>query len=147
MFDYLILIKNDLEWNIPILMAAAIIAVLYIILLKQTTEFTILQKQPLIFLLTLGLFVLVVGSPLSTISHLSFSLHMIQMSILFFFYSATVVIWHSEARLSAIVECYPSQVFSFCKTCRCTIYFCGPIFHVSFTNNIKPYLCSSCNSI
>ncbi|MEH7343322.1 cytochrome c oxidase assembly protein [Bacillus sp. JJ1532] len=84
MFDYLLLIRNELEWNIPILMTAVFIAVLYTILVRQTTKFTMLQKQPFLFLSSLGLLVLIVGSPFAAISHLSFSLHMIQMSILFF---------------------------------------------------------------
>lgn len=84
MFDYLILIRNELEWNIPIIITAVFFAVLYIILVKQTTTFKVHQTKPLLFLLSLGLLVLVVGSPLAVISHLSFSLHMIQMSILFF---------------------------------------------------------------
>ncbi|WP_255259870.1 cytochrome c oxidase assembly protein [Lentibacillus sp. CBA3610] len=42
------------------------------------------SKQILLFFLALGLFYVVVGTPLSTISHFSFSLHMMQMSILYF---------------------------------------------------------------
>ncbi|MBY0121296.1 cytochrome c oxidase assembly protein [Bacillus sp. S/N-304-OC-R1] len=84
MFQYLLLISNALEWNIPILMTSIFILISYILLVKQTTELTIMHKQPLLFLLSLALLVLIVGSPLAAIAHLSFSLHMIQMSILFF---------------------------------------------------------------
>ncbi|WP_406603749.1 cytochrome c oxidase assembly protein [Neobacillus rhizosphaerae] len=51
---------------------------------KRYSELTLLHKQPLLFLLSLALLILTTGSPLATLSHLSFSLHMIQMSILFF---------------------------------------------------------------
>ena len=48
------------------------------------TKGKIQPKQPILFFLGLGLLYVTIGSPISTISHLSFSLHMIQMSMLYF---------------------------------------------------------------
>lgn len=74
----------DLTWNIPLLLGVIGIASLYAFLVNRLTDIKMHHKQPLFFFLSLGLLYLTIGSPLTTISHLSFSLHMIQMSILYF---------------------------------------------------------------
>lgn len=89
---YLLLMIHDLEWNIPLLLLGVSIAIFYIILVKQMTELTMLHRQPLLFFLSLSLLVLLVGSPLATVSHLSFSLHMIQMSVLFFIIPPLIIV-------------------------------------------------------
>jgi len=71
-------------WNTPLLVGLTGIVVLYTVLIHRFTEIKINHKRPLFFFLSLGLLYLTIGSPLTTISHLSFSLHMIQMSILYF---------------------------------------------------------------
>ncbi|MFD1039384.1 cytochrome c oxidase assembly protein [Virgibacillus byunsanensis] len=81
---YEVLLWGQLVWNIPLLVCFLGIAILYAYVLKQFTNLKLHNKQPLLFFLSLGLLCLIVGSPLSAISHLSFSLHMMQMSILYF---------------------------------------------------------------
>lgn len=71
-------------WNTPYLIGVTCVAVLYIILLKAFTKTKIYQKQPLLFFISLFLFYVTIASPLSAMGHLSFSMHMIQMSILYF---------------------------------------------------------------
>ncbi|WP_307794877.1 cytochrome c oxidase assembly protein [Alkalihalobacillus sp. BA299] len=79
-----VLLEGQLMWNTPLLVCLIGIAVLYALLVYRLTDIKIYYKQPLFFFLSLGLLYLTIGSPLTTISHLSFSLHMIQMSILYF---------------------------------------------------------------
>lgn len=81
---YELLLLGQLEWNISLLICLLCIAIVYAYLHKQFTDKKIHHKQPLLFFLAICLLYLLTGSPLSEISHLSFSLHMIQMSILYF---------------------------------------------------------------
>lgn len=74
----------DLTWNKPLLLCVIGIAVLYALFVNRLKDIKMYHKQPLFFFLSLGLLYLTIGSPLTMISHLSFSLHMIQMSILYF---------------------------------------------------------------
>ncbi|EKN71393.1 hypothetical protein BABA_01885 [Neobacillus bataviensis LMG 21833] len=77
-------LQGQLLWNTPLLAGFIMAGVLYGFLLVNFTKGKIHPKQPILFFLGLGLLYITVGSPLSTISHLSFSLHMIQMSMLYF---------------------------------------------------------------
>ena len=79
-----VLLKDQLMWNTSLLAGLTCIAVLYSLLVHRWTEQKMYHKQPLFFFFSLGLLYLTIGSPLTAISHLSFSLHMIQMSILYF---------------------------------------------------------------
>lgn len=81
---YDVLFGGSFVWNIPFLVGITCTVVLYAYLIKQLENIKIFHKQPLLFFLSLGLLYAVIGSPLSTISHLSFSLHMMQMSVLYF---------------------------------------------------------------
>ncbi|MBS4219687.1 cytochrome c oxidase assembly protein [Bacillus sp. FJAT-49711] len=78
------MLEGQLEWNFPLLFILAIIAILYALLLKHLTIIKIYHVRSILFFISISLFYLVIGSPLSVISHLSFSFHMIQMSILYF---------------------------------------------------------------
>lgn len=71
-------------WNISLLTAVLCLAFFYVILIKYVLRLTLYHKQLLIFFCSLLLFYLTIGSPFVSISHLSFSLHMIHMSFLFF---------------------------------------------------------------
>ncbi|WP_066065522.1 cytochrome c oxidase assembly protein [Neobacillus soli] len=71
-------------WNTPLLAGLICIAVLYGFLLLAFTQVKIYQKQPQLFFLSLVILYVTIGSPFAALSHLSFSLHMLQMSILFF---------------------------------------------------------------
>ncbi|WP_449354855.1 cytochrome c oxidase assembly protein [Virgibacillus natechei] len=81
---YTVLLGGQLTWNIPLVVGLTCIAVLYSFFVKRDTRIPLTRLQPLLFFLGLVLLYLATGSPLSTISHLSFSLHMIQMSLLYF---------------------------------------------------------------
>ncbi|WP_164525416.1 cytochrome c oxidase assembly protein [Siminovitchia acidinfaciens] len=69
-------------WNMPLLMVLACISVIYCFFIKK--DLKIKPIQPWLFFMCIGLFYLLMGSPLYVISHASFSTHMIQMSILYF---------------------------------------------------------------
>ncbi|MBY7145067.1 cytochrome c oxidase assembly protein [Virgibacillus sp. NKC19-3] len=79
-----ILLEDQSSWNIPLVVGLTCIAVLYSFFIKRDTRIPLTHLQPFLFFLGLGLWYLASGSPLATISHLSFSLHMIQMSLLYF---------------------------------------------------------------
>ncbi|MEH7075755.1 cytochrome c oxidase assembly protein [Neobacillus drentensis] len=81
-FDFLL--QGQLLWSLPLLAMLFFIGGLYVILLLSFTKIKIRQKQPLFFFLSLVILYLTIGSPLSSLSHLSFSLHMLQLSILYF---------------------------------------------------------------
>lgn len=79
-----VLLEDYLIWNTPLLVGLIGMAVIYSLFVHRYTNIKWCGKQPLFFFLSLGLLYVAIGSPLTTISHLSFSLHMIQMSILYF---------------------------------------------------------------
>ncbi len=84
MFE-VILFEGQLEWDLLLLVGLACIAAFYILQVKRSTSVKIYHNQPLIFFLGLIMLYIASGSPLAKMSHLSFSTHMIQMSILYFF--------------------------------------------------------------
>ncbi|WP_420850323.1 cytochrome c oxidase assembly protein [Peribacillus alkalitolerans] len=68
-------------WNTPLLVFIACLGVLYFILIK---DHSFPRRHALLFYLGLILTSIVFGSPIYILGHLSFSLHMLQMSILYF---------------------------------------------------------------
>lgn len=81
---YDIWLGGQLLWNIPLLVCLFGIAVLYAFLLLSYTNVKLHHKQPLLWFLSLGILYVTFGSPFAAISHLSFSMHMLQLSILYF---------------------------------------------------------------
>ena len=79
-----VLLQGQLLWNLPLLLVFLFMGGLYVVLLHSFTKLKIRQKQPLLFFLSLAILYLTIGSPLSSLSHLSISLHMLQLSILYF---------------------------------------------------------------
>lgn len=79
-----VLLVEGMMWNTRLLAGIICLAMLYVFLLNRFTNIKVYHKQALLFFLGSGLLYIIIGSPLSNISHLSFSLHMIQMSILYF---------------------------------------------------------------
>lgn len=71
------------EWNLSLLMGVILLAGLYITMVIYVRS-EINYKQTLLFFLCLTLIYFVFGTPITAIVHLSFSLHMIQMSIIYF---------------------------------------------------------------
>lgn len=74
------LLGEQMTWNMPLLLVLIGIGILYGLFVNMKVS----CRQLFFFFLSIGLFYLMMGSPLTTLSHLSFSLHMIQMSILYF---------------------------------------------------------------
>lgn len=81
---YAMWLEGQSLWNTPLLAFLICIACLYAVLVLSYTKIKLNQKQPLLFFLSLGIMYVTFGSPFETISHLSFSLHMLQLSILYF---------------------------------------------------------------
>lgn len=96
------LFEDPLVWNVPLLTGLIGVCAFYIVLIRTYTEIKIYDKQPLLFCLSLTLLYLTIGSPLSSINHLSFSLHMIQMSLLFFVIPPLFLLGIPEASLLMI---------------------------------------------
>lgn len=71
------------EWSVSWFIGLVLLMVLYIITVKYFSQKTN-YKQLLLFFLCLTLTYLIFGSPVASVVHLSFSLHMIQMSIIYF---------------------------------------------------------------
>lgn len=70
-------------WNMPLVLILACISAMYCFMAKKRSE--VWPKKFGLFHAGIGLFYLLMGSPLYVLSHLSFSTHMLQMSILYFF--------------------------------------------------------------
>ena len=83
---YDVLLGGQLVWNLPWLVVIVGAAAAYGFFIRYSTNLKINQRQPLLFFLSLIIFYLMVGSPLSAFSHLTFSSHMVQMGILFFIF-------------------------------------------------------------
>lgn len=81
---YEALLLGQLVWNFPLLVFLIGIVMVYSFVLIKFTAIRLFSKQPLLFFLSFILLYFVVGSPFSAIGHLSFSFHMLQMSILYF---------------------------------------------------------------
>ncbi|MBO1005687.1 cytochrome c oxidase assembly protein [Pseudogracilibacillus auburnensis] len=77
------LLVGQLTWNTPLLLLLIAIITLYFGFFIQNKQVTT-SLEALFFLTGIVILYLATGSPLLTISYLSFSLHMIQMSLLFF---------------------------------------------------------------
>ncbi|AZU63948.1 hypothetical protein CHR53_23335 [Neobacillus mesonae] len=86
MFYYTLLLSGQLAWNIPLLMGLLLVAFLYGILVTYFTNIKIFGRHPLLFFTSLAILYITIGSPLAALSHLTFSTHMVQMSILFFIF-------------------------------------------------------------
>jgi len=77
------LLHGQLTWNLPLLCISVFLIIVYFYYSKRNPS-SIPLRKPLFFLAGISLLYLAIGSPLLAISHLSFSFHMIQMSILYF---------------------------------------------------------------
>lgn len=82
MFSFYILVSD--EWSGIFFMILVFIALLYGTLIKQGTNLKLYSPQPLIFFFSLCVAYLIIESPLSILSHLLFSSHMVFMSIHYF---------------------------------------------------------------
>lgn len=78
------ILMNQLTWNWPLLLTLLGIVALYLFAVHRYAKGKTILLQPFCFFTGCLLLLLVVVSPFAIISHVSFSLHMIQMSILYF---------------------------------------------------------------
>lgn len=81
---YEVLLLGQLEWNFLLFVFLFGITIVYSYVLFKFTSIRLFSKQPVLFFLSLILLYITIGSPLSAFSHLSFSLHMVHMSFLYF---------------------------------------------------------------
>ncbi|MEI5907993.1 cytochrome c oxidase assembly protein [Bacillus spongiae] len=72
------------EWNIPLFFGFLIISLLYLLLVRLWLKEKPLLIQTLLFYSGLWIIYFLTGSPLAHVSHVSFTFHMIDMSLLFF---------------------------------------------------------------
>jgi len=77
------LLAGQLNWHLPLLFVVVCIGIVYFVFMIRNRLWR-QDIKALLFLLGLLLLYLAIGSPLLSISYLSFSLHMIQMSFLYF---------------------------------------------------------------
>lgn len=77
-------------WNMPLLIILACISAMYCFWAKKHPD--VRFSHFYLFHAGIGLFYLLIGSPLYVISHFSFSTHMLQMSILYFFVSPLLLL-------------------------------------------------------
>lgn len=71
-------------WNFPLLIVLSIIIGFYFLLIRIHNKINLLTFQKILFISGIILLYLMIGSPLQSLSYLSFSFHMIQMSIIYF---------------------------------------------------------------
>src|SRR5699024_9441065 len=71
-------------WNIAWFIGLICVALLYIFSIRRYIMVKLQYVLSLLFFFCLSLIYITMGSPLTAISHFSFILHMIQMSILYF---------------------------------------------------------------
>ncbi|WP_085993288.1 cytochrome c oxidase assembly protein [Oceanobacillus senegalensis] len=95
---------GELVWNFPLSVFLIGIAFFYFYILKHYTTIKLYSKPPLLFLLALCILYLILGTPLSAFSHLSFSLHMLQMSILYFIIPPLILAGIPEHMFKMIVK-------------------------------------------
>ncbi|MEI3605762.1 cytochrome c oxidase assembly protein [Pseudogracilibacillus sp. SE30717A] len=78
-----VFLADQLTWNLPLLFIILVVSGFYIISQRRNLSFT-KKMQPILFLTGVWLLYGMIGSPLVAFSYLSFSFHMIQMSMVFF---------------------------------------------------------------
>ncbi|MCM3237199.1 cytochrome c oxidase assembly protein [Heyndrickxia oleronia] len=81
--SYFWIIRQSLEWNIPLGLISLFLLSIYFCMLT-IRKIRLQKKQYVFFFCGIVLFYLLVGSPLYTLSHLSFITHMLHISLLFF---------------------------------------------------------------
>ncbi len=79
----MMILRGLATWNMPLLMILVCISVGYFFAMRKHSN--VRSGQFYWFFSGIGLFYLLMGSPLYVLSHLTFMTHMLQMSILYFF--------------------------------------------------------------
>src|SRR5699024_8106753 len=126
-------------WNIPWFIGLICVAVLYIFSIRRYTKVKLKHGQPLLFFFCLSLIYITMGSPLTAISHFSFSLHMIQMSILYFIIPPIFLLGIPEPlflQLGKISIIKKARTFIFSTVISFTIFVLFLLYHLPFYLNI-----------
>ncbi|MGE8206377.1 cytochrome c oxidase assembly protein [Heyndrickxia sp. NPDC080065] len=78
---YYIILANRLDWNFPLLVVSLLLLCFYYFFIYYRKSS---GKHSLLFIIGMCLFYLLAGSPIAEISHISFTTHMFQISMLYF---------------------------------------------------------------
>lgn len=104
MLDSRLFLIGQPPWSISLLAVLVCLACCYVLLVRYYAGIRLARREPFLFSIGLLLFYLSVGSPFGIISHFSFSLHMIQMSILFFIIPPLVLLGIPEELFMKVVN-------------------------------------------
>ncbi|HLS09807.1 cytochrome c oxidase assembly protein [Lentibacillus sp.] len=111
-------LEQFLVWNIPFLAGCLIVGILYVYLFERFKQSDGAHKKPLFFFLALISFYFATGSPLAAASHLAFSLHMLQMSLLYAVKSKGLYFYLTIAGISKLTQ---KQKFQAAPAFTCNI--------------------------
>jgi len=126
---YAMWLEGQLLWNMPLLACLICLTAIYVYVTASYTNIKFYQKQPLLYFLSLGIMYLTFGSPFETISHLSFSLHMLQMSILYFIISPLFVLGIPDALIQSLREhSLTKRVSKYVLPSKAALYTFGAMF-------------------
>ncbi|MCM3115279.1 cytochrome c oxidase assembly protein [Neobacillus sp. MER 74] len=126
---YAMWLEGQLLWNMPLLACLICLTAIYVYVTASNTNIKFYQKQPLLYFLSLGIMYLTFGSPFETISHLSFSLHMLQMSILYFIISPLFVLGIPDALIQSLREhSLTKRVSKYVLPSKAALYTFGAMF-------------------
>ncbi|MEN1967190.1 cytochrome c oxidase assembly protein [Lentibacillus sp. N15] len=89
-------------WNISLLFSLLGIAFIYAWMLRRFATINVHRKQAFLFYGALIILYMITGSPIASIGHLSFSLHMIQMSLLYFIIPPMLMLGIPEQLIKSI---------------------------------------------
>lgn len=78
------ILAGELTWNMFLLSVLIITAIVYATFIHRKEQAKWHDKRPVLFYTGLGFFFLAGGTPFTQLSHVSFTLHMVNMSILYF---------------------------------------------------------------
>src|SRR5690625_1782497 len=108
-----LLLEEHLTWNFPLLIILVCIISIYGYLYRQSGRRNFFSLQTSLFLIGLTLLYGMIGSPLTAISHLSFSFHMIQMGILYFIIPPLLLLGIPEWMFMHITKHLPLRKYRF----------------------------------
>ncbi|WP_225229897.1 cytochrome c oxidase assembly protein [Sporosarcina quadrami] len=98
------LLTGQMTWKWPIIVIVFIVIAMYVRSIRIYTELSLRSLQPILFISSAVTLSIVVASPLAVLSHLSFSLHMIQMSILYFIIPPILLLGIPETFFVKLIE-------------------------------------------
>ncbi|MGN7385940.1 cytochrome c oxidase assembly protein [Sporosarcina sp. SAFN-015] len=115
MLDIRLFLDGQSPWDLSLLAVLICLACCYLFLVQRYSKMVLGNKQTFLFLLGFLLFYFTIGSPFAVISHLSFSLHMIQMSILYFIIPPLLLLGIPERLFIKAIELPKPRWIKKCK--------------------------------